>query len=422
MAGRILSANALRRSVQVAEQLGANRAVLALSFGRLGDAIGNSIVFIVVPLYIGTLPAPLFPFPETVRAGIVISLFGFVNALLQPFAGALSDRVNRRKPFVLGGLLLLSVATVGFAFAKQYIDLMGLRALQGVGVALAVPATMAILANRTERETRGGSMGIFSTFRVSGLAVGPLIGGYLYEHFGYNAAFFSGAALIFLGVVLVQIWVDEVRLESSGGEERSFQIIDRELLSPAILALAFASFIMASAFTLIVPLEQDFNQRLNESAFMFGVAFSALMVARILTQIPLGRVSDHIGRKPLIIGGLILMAVSTLPMGMVNSTGELIILRVIQGIGSAGVAAPVFALAADLSKAGGEGRQFSIITMGFGFGTAVGTLGAGTFAAVWFELPFLAGGVLSFLGAWIVRHYVPETVHRAEFGTPQSAT
>jgi MFS family permease len=411
MAGRISTAHALRRGVQVAEELGANRAVLALSIGRLGDAIGNSIVFIVVPLYIGSLPAPLFPFPETVRAGIVISVFGFVNALLQPFSGALIDRVNRRKPFVLGGLVLLSIATVGFAFAKQYVDLMGLRMLQGIGVALTVPATMAILTNRTERETRGGSMGIFSTFRVSGLAIGPLIGGYLYEHYGYNAAFFAGAALIFLGVVLVQLWVDEVRLESSEGEERPFQIIDRELLSPAILALAFATFIMADAFTLIVPLEQDFNQRLNESAFMFGVAFSALMVTRILTQIPLGRVSDHIGRKPLIIGGLLLMAVSTLPMGMVNSTGELIVLRVIQGVGSAGIAAPVFALAADLSKAGGEGRQFSIITMGFGLGTAVGTLGAGTFAAVWFELPFLVGGGLSFVTAWIVYRHVPEAIH-----------
>jgi MFS family permease len=411
MAGRISTAHALRRGVQVAEELGANRAVLALSIGRLGDAIGNSIVFIVVPLYIGSLPAPLFPFPETVRAGIVISVFGFVNALLQPFSGALIDRVNRRKPFVLGGLVLLSIATVGFAFAKQYVDLMGLRMLQGIGVALTVPATMAILTNRTERETRGGSMGIFSTFRVSGLAIGPLIGGYLYEHYGYNAAFFAGAALIFLGVVLVQLWVDEVRLESSEGEERPFQIIDRELLSPAILALAFATFIMADAFTLIVPLEQDFNQRLNESAFMFGVAFSALMVTRILTQIPLGRVSDHIGRKPLIIGGLLLMAVSTLPMGMVNSTGELIVLRVIQGVGSAGIAAPVFALAADLSKAGGEGRQFSIITMGFGLGTAVGTLGAGTFAAAWFELPFLVGGGLSFVTAWIVYRHVPEAIH-----------
>jgi MFS family permease len=397
--------------VQVAEHLGANRAVLALSFGRLGDAIGNSIVFIVVPLYIGSLPAPLFPFPETVRAGIVISLFGFVNAFLQPFSGALIDRINRRKPFVLGGLLLLSIATVGFAFAKRYSDLLGLRALQGVGVALTVPATMAILANRTERETRGGSMGIFSTFRVSGLAVGPLIGAYLYEHFGSNAAFFVGAALIFLGVVLVEIWVDEVRVEASEGDQRSFQIIDRELLSPAIVALAFASFIMADAFTLIVPLEQEFNQRLNESAFMFGVAFSALMITRIVTQIPLGRVSDHIGRKPLIIGGLILMAVATLPMGMVNSTGQLVVLRVIQGVGSAGIAAPVFALTGDLSRAGGEGRQFSIITMGFGLGTAVGTLGAGVFAALWFELPFLVGGVFSVVAAWIVYRRVSEAAH-----------
>ncbi len=89
----------------IADRIGANRGVLALSVGRLGDAVGNSILFIVIPLYIAKLPAPAFPFPETVRAGILISLFGFVNAAFQPLAGGLIDRVNRRKPFVLGCVL-----------------------------------------------------------------------------------------------------------------------------------------------------------------------------------------------------------------------------------------------------------------------------------------------------------------------------
>ncbi len=54
----------------------------------------------------------------------------------------------------------------------------------------------------------------------------------------------------------------------------------------------------------------------------------------------------------------------------------------------------------------------SIITMGFGLGIALGPLIAGVLAVYFFELPFLVGGVLSLVGAWIVHHYVPETVHR----------
>jgi hypothetical protein len=76
---------------QFLEEIGANRVVLALSAARMGDAVGNSILFIVIPLYIAELPSPWFPLPETVRAGLLISLYGLVNALLQPFviAGAM---------------------------------------------------------------------------------------------------------------------------------------------------------------------------------------------------------------------------------------------------------------------------------------------------------------------------------------------
>ena len=169
---------------------------------------------------------------------------------------------------------------------------------------------------------------------------------------------------------------------------------------------------MAAVFTMMSTLEVQFNDRLHQTAFAFSVAFSALMVSRLLAQIPLGHLSDRIGRKPLIVLGLLLMAPASALLGEVTSTFQLTGLRLIQGLASAGIAAPAFALAADLSKVGGEGRQMSVITMGFGLGIAVGPLIAGVLAVVFFELPFLIGGALSLLAAWIVHRYVPETVHR----------
>jgi MFS family permease len=63
-----------------------------------------------------------------------------------------------------------------------------------------------------------------------------------------------------------------------------------------------------------------------------------------------------------------------------------------------------------MSRAGGEGRQMSIITMGFGLGIAVGPLMAGVLAVFFFQLPFWVAGVMSLIGAWVVYRYVPETV------------
>ncbi len=400
---------------QSLERIGANKVVLALSAARMGDAVGNSILFVIIPLYVAKLPAPWFPLPETVRAGLLISLYGLVNALLQPFAGALVDRLNRRKVFIQGGLVLMGCSTFAYVFASRFTDILLLRMLQGVGVALTITASMAIMAISTEKKNRGGAMGVFSTSRMLGLTAGPLLGGYLYDHFGFNAAFYAGTLFVVLGIILVQVWIKEVRVPAGNAREKQeFRVIDRRLLTPGIIGAGLAIFIMAAAFSMVTPLEKQFNVRLNESAFDFAIAFSAVMFSRLLFQIPVGRLSDHLGRKPLIIAGLILMAPVTALLGEAATTLQLIGLRAIQGIGSAGIVAPAMALAADLSKSGGEGRQMSITTMGFGLGISVGPLLAGVLAVVSFRLPFIIVAIMLLLGVWIVHRYVPETVVRRQ--------
>lgn len=396
---------------RLAEWSGINRVVLALSVARLGDAIGNSILFIVLPLYVVKLPAPAFPVPESVRVGILIALYGVVNALLQPFMGALSDHFDRRKPLIQGGLILMGIGTFAFSLAGHFTDLLVLRSLQGLGVALTVPASLALMATATTRETRGGSMGVYTAMRMAGFAIGPLLGGFLLDNYGFNLSFYVGAAFIIVGVLMVQVWVKDTPIRSRGEAAPAFRIIDRKLLSAGILGGAFATFVMAGDFSMISALEAQINTRLNQTAFAFGVAFSALIISRLIFQIPLGRLSDRIGRKPLIIAGLVLMAPATLFLGLVGTTFQFTGVRVAQGLASAAIAAPAFALGADLSSSGGEGRQMSIITMGFGLGIALGPLMAGVLAVSDFVLPFIVGCVLALLGAWIIYRYVPETVH-----------
>jgi MFS family permease len=398
--------------VGIWDKIGLNRVVIALSAARMGDAVGNSILFILIPLYVAHLPSPLFPFPESVRAGFLISWYGLIAAIFQPFAGVFIDRLNRRKLFIQSGLIVMAAATLAFTLAGRFTDLFVLRTLQGLGVSFTIPASVALLAISTERRTRGGSMGIFTTSRMLGLAIGPILGGYLYEHFGFHPSFYAGGGFIVLGIVLVQLWVREAPPPGKTEKKIQGRMFDRNVLDPGIIGSGLATFVMASAFSMITPLESQFNQRLGQGALAFGIALSSLMFSRFLFQIPLGRLSDRVGRKPLIIAGILVMIPATVLLGEVQTTLQLILLRVVQGIGASGVAAPAFALAGDRAGRGSEGRQMSIPTMGFGLGIAAGPLISGILSVLFFSLPFWIGGLMLAAAAWVIHRYVPESVER----------
>lgn len=391
------------------QRYGVTRTVLALSIARLADALGNSLLIVIIPLYVADLPSPRFPFSETVLVGMLISLYGLVFTGLQPFTGALSDRFARRKLFIQLGLLIMAISTLAYMVAGRFMELLFIRALQGIGVAVTVPAALGLLAVDTEKATRGGAMGFYSMMRMIGFAIGPLAGGYLHVQYGFDAAFLMGGGLILLGLLLVQFWVKEPAASAGGGAEIR-PLFDRDLLTEGRLFLAMATFFMASAFSMMSALENEFNARLDQTALGFGVAFSALTITRLIFQMPLGRLSDRVGRKMLIVAGLILLGPATAALGLVSSTAQLTGVRALQGAAAAAIAAPAFALTGDLSKSGREGQQMSIIAMGFGLGIAIGPMIAGLLAVFSFLLPFAIGGLLCLLGAWLVYRGVPETI------------
>ena len=396
---------------KIIDTLGINKGVMALSVARMADAMGNSILFILIPLYVAELPKEYVDFPVPILVGTLISLFGFIAAIFQPLMGALSDKLNKRKILIQVGLAVIGISTVIFIFADNFMHLLILRTLQGLGVAITIPAVLSLMTAITEKQSRGGSMGVYSTFRILGFAIGPVVGGYLQVHYGFDAAFYLGSGFIFFAILLVQLWVREVKIEVPDNVTKRLKVFDLSLYGSGILTAALATFVMACCFSMVTTLENEFNARLDMTAIGFSIAFSMLMVGRLIFQMPLGHFSDKWGRKPFILAGLVLMALTTIVLGEVQTMGQLIAVRLLQGIAAAGVAAPAFALAADLSQAGGEGRQMSVVTMGFGLGIAVGPMVAGLLAVFFFELPFLVIGLASLVGAWMVYQHMPETVN-----------
>ena len=385
-----------------------DRVVLTLSLARLADALGNGSLLVLIPLYVITLPELDRRLSLPLLIGILISVYGITSALLQPLMGAFSDRFGKRKLFIQVGLMMMAGCTLSFVFARTFADLLILRIVQGVGAGLAMSASIALMAAVTEKATRGGAMGLYTTMRVLGFALGPLLGGFLLVHYGFEVSFYAAASFMFLAVILVQFMIQEDPQRVATAVTGFKDFIDPRLWNAGILGASLATFLMAANSSMMVTLENEFNERLSQDALGFGFAFSSIMVGRILFQIPLGRLSDRVGRKPVMILGMILMAPATALLAGAATTLQLIAIRIIQGIAVAAIAAPAYALGADVSFAGGEGRQMSVLSAGFMMGMALGPLAAGVLAVFFFELPFLVGGAASLVAAGIIYRYVPE--------------
>ncbi|EMA59783.1 MFS transporter [Halorubrum kocurii] len=127
-------------------------------------------------------------------AGATLALFFVPFALLQAPFGALSDRIGRFLPVVVGSIAY-GVVTIGVGAAPVYPIAAALMVLVGVCGALMAPATMALVTDLVEPEARGAAMGLFNVFGSLGFLAGFLIGGSATEAFGYGTAFLAVGGL-----------------------------------------------------------------------------------------------------------------------------------------------------------------------------------------------------------------------------------
>ena len=416
---------------------GTDRRVVVLALARMADAVANSFLIIVLPLYIasGELALPGFEgvvvlgIPVTIELliGVALSLFGFLNSFAQPFTGRLSDRTGRRKIYILFGLGVLAVTSVAYAFVESYEALVVVRAIQGLGGAFVIPTTIALVNDlaRSDAE-RGGNFGVFNTFRLVGFGFGPIVAGLVVQAgpyalplgatlSGFNAAFGVAVAGALVSLVLVTVLIEEPPISAAdASDDLSIAVLgDGGRLLDPIFVLGVGTLFMATSIALFATLQEPINTRLNQGPMWFGIQFSAVVIANVVLQMPIGRAADRFGRKPFLVWGLVLLAPSVLAQGLVTSPWTMLLARLIHGVAVAMVFAPALAVAGDLAAEGESGTTLSVLTMAFGLGTAVGPLASGVLFGYGFVVPFVLGAALALVALALVVTQVDETLESA---------
>ena len=167
--------------------------------------LDTTIVNVALPTLVRELHA------STTQLEWIVDAYNLMFAALVLAAGNLGDRVGR-KGVLLAGLAIFGIATIAGGLGDSPGWLIAARAIMGLGAALIFPATLSLLTNVfTERRERARAIGLWGATTGVGIALGPIIGGWLLERDGWQSVFFALAPIAALGLILISLYVPSSR-------------------------------------------------------------------------------------------------------------------------------------------------------------------------------------------------------------------
>ena len=155
--------------------------------------LGGGIIAPLLPRYATEMGA------SALMLGVIVAGYAASKALLMPVIGRYSDRLGRKK-FLIIGMALFSVISLGYIWATETWHLILVRILHGAAGGMIVPIARAIVADFAPRGQEGRWMGYFNASFISGMGAGPLLGGIMSDNVSVAAAFLTMGGLGICGL------------------------------------------------------------------------------------------------------------------------------------------------------------------------------------------------------------------------------
>jgi EmrB/QacA subfamily drug resistance transporter len=397
----------------------------AMCFALFMIMLDNTVVNVALPSIQKDLHSSISGLEWTVNA------YTLSFAVLLVTGGRLGDIFGRRRMFLFGVAVFgLSSAFIGFSQSEAW--LVTGRAIQGIGAAFMMPATLSIITNAFPANERGKAIGTWAGVSALALAIGPVVGGFLTENVSWQSIFFLNVPVAALAVFVTLAATRESRDETSTHHVDFFGVatistgLGALVLalvegnswgwgSPRILALFAVAAVALTAFV-IAELRVDepmvdfsfFRSKsflgANIVAFIVSFAmlamffFLALYMQNIKGYSPLqagvrflpstllvavagpisGRLSDRIGPRPLMVAGLVMISGAMFWQGHLavdTSYGFLVGAFMLMGLGIGLVMSPMSTAAMNAVEPTKAGVASGILSMwrmvGGTFGVAV---------------------------------------------------
>lgn len=323
--------------------------------------ISQDIFVPVLPLYLSNV----LKFDKEF-IGLTEGIVTASASIFKVIAGYLSDRFGKRKPIIFLGYLCSLLARPLLAITTSAFGILSLRFLDGVGKGIKDSPKDALIADSTVKQTRGMSFGIVRALDTLGSVAGPLLlFALLYvlrnNSLKYHYIFFLTAIPLFFTLSILSVFVKEIPLSTNASVKTDFVLSKKFYIFLSIVML----FSLGSSSDTFLILRA---QNIGVGLLTIPLVYALFNFVYASASIPLGSLSDKIGRIKVILIGWICYSLAYLGFGLATTSLHIWILFAFYGIYYATTEGVAKALIADFTPSEHRGRTYGV------YNTVVGLL------------------------------------------------
>ncbi|WFN34347.1 MFS transporter [Methanogenium sp. S4BF] len=394
------------------------RILFVISLSVFISLVGIGMVVPILSVYADTLGASSF------WIGVVFAAFSFSRTVCMPLFGRLSDRYEK-KQIMAAGLFFYAVISLGYIIAPTVALLTVVRFVHGIASAMIAPVAMAYLGGIAGEGEEARIMSRFQASMLFGFGAGPLMGGVIYDLFGFSAAFYALMAFSALACLIVVLFLPEERtlMPSAASAVGNLKKTESELYSgipkggvgldgwralcsflgnPLYGGTMVISFVCEFGMIAILVFIPLFVPLLGISPAGAGIIISLNVFAAGTLQMAFGRIGDRKNRWLLIIPGALIFAVTLVLFPACTTLTGFLLVSFVNATGALFFFPAVSATMVEAGRVYGMGTTMGIYNSVRGASGIIAPLAGGLVADVFgLEAVFLLVGVFIAGGACI---------------------
>ena len=347
------------------------------------------MVYSVMPLFLLSIGA------SKTTISLIEGVAESTASLLKAISGYWSDKIGKNKPFMIIGYGITAIITPLYAIARIPIQILIFRFFERIGKGLRVAPRDSLISSSIKKNDAGKTFGFQKAMDNSGAIVGPLIAFLLLSVLPLNYSYIFLLATIpaIFGVLTIVFFIKEANAEKKETSIKiSLKYLPKKFYLFLIIIFVFTLGNSSDALLLVKTSETGINKSYVPFVYMIFNAVSVLLA------IPIGKLSDKIGRKKLIILGFLVYAIVYYFFGRFNSINVFIFLFMLYGFYSALTDGSQKAMISDIVSKELKGTGFGIYHAVLGITLLPASLIAGLlYDRVNANAPFYFGSVMAFI-------------------------
>jgi MFS family permease len=345
------------------------------------------------------------------QVGIVMSAFAVGVLLFRPLVGKKIDSAGRKVVLVVG-VVIFAVAPIFYIFVHSIIPLVALRVFHGLGLAAFGTASITLITDAASPKQRGEIISYTGMVNTIAFSAGPILGSLIGDCWGYSVVF------IFVGVasfacLIFSLFIKETKTHDASKASAGFvrAIWQRRIVAAFVIILLIAMIHGAVMFYYPIFLKENLHVNV-------GLFFAVFGVSTLVVRLFIGRLSDRVGRGPLIVFSLAFIALGVFALNHSLNIGLMFLAAILYGFGFGSQQPTLTTVVADNTTPETRGKIFSFYYGGFDLGISVAGIVLGA-VAEYFGIPFMfvVCGILA-IGALLIfillfEHTVADSVRCA---------